>query len=282
MKRRAHPFFWLLLAALALLVWGPLWFMAGGSLMPLDELDTLLGPVLTGCAGSAAWTLLPSWPTLEPLAQLLLDTPEFFVMFWNTCAQVLPQVLGQFLVGAPAAWALSRLRFRGRGALTALYMALMLLPFQVTMVPSYLVLYRLGLMDTVWAIILPGAFSAFPVFIMARGFDAVPRALLEAASLDGAGHFTTFWRVGLPLGAPGILAALVLGFLEAWNAVEQPMVFLKDQSIWPLALYLPRINAENLGLCMAASLMMLAPAALIFLFGQKYLELGIQASGVKE
>lgn len=271
-----------LLGALALLVWGPLWFMAMGSLAPLDELTALLGPVLGDGEGYASWTLLPSWPTLQPMARLLLDTPEFFVMFWNTCRQVLPQVLGQFLVGAPAAWALSRLRFRGRGLLTGIYMALMLLPFQVTMVPSYLVLHRLGLMNTIWAIILPGAFSAFPVFIMARGFDAVPHPLLEAASLDGANRFVTFLRVGLPLGAPGILAALVLGFLEAWNAVEQPLVFLKDPAIWPLTLYLPQIKTDDLGLSMAASLVMLAPAALIFFFGQKYLELGIQASGVKE
>ena len=282
MKRRLNPLLFLPLALLALLVWGPLWFMASGSLMPLDELKAFLGPVLTGQTGYAGWALLPSWPTLQPLAELLLDTPQFFVMFWNTCKQVFPQVLGQFLVGTPAAWAFSRLRFRGKGLLFSLYMMLMLLPFQVTMVPSYLVLNRLGLMDTVWALILPGAFSTFAVFIMAKGFDAVPRPLLEAASLDGAGYFKTFWRVGVPLGAPGILAALVLGFLEAWNAVEQPMVFLKTEALWPLALYLPRINAENLGLCMVASLVMLAPAALIFLFGQKYLELGIQASGIKE
>ena len=282
MKRKFNPLLFLPLLLLALLVWGPLWFMASGSLMPLDELKTFLGPVLTGQTGYAGWALLPSWPTLQPLAELLLDTPQFFVMFWNTCKQVFPQVLGQFLVGAPAAWAFSRLRFRGKGLLFSLYMMLMLLPFQVTMVPSYLVLSRLGLMDTMWALILPGAFSTFAVFIMAKGFDAVPRPLLEAASLDGAGYFKTFWRVGVPLGAPGILAALVLGFLEAWNAVEQPMVFLKTEALWPLALYLPRINAENLGLCMVASLVMLAPAALIFLFGQKYLELGIQASGIKE
>ena len=78
-------------------------------------------------------------------------------------------------------------------------MILMLLPFQVTMVPNYLVLNKLGLLDTHWALILPGCFSAFTVFIMARGFDAVPMVLLEAAALDGAGPFRTFWHVGLPL-----------------------------------------------------------------------------------
>jgi len=158
----------------------------------------------------------------------------------------------------------------------------MLMPFQVTMVPNYLVIDRLGLMDTLWAVILPFAFSAFPVFIMIKGFDAVPRELLEAASIDGAGALRTFFSIGLPLGMPGILAALVLGFLECWSAIEQPMTFIKDQSLWPLSLYLPQIVSDKLGLSMAASLMMLVPTALVFLFGQKYLELGIQSTGSKE
>jgi len=271
-----------LLAAIALLVWWVIWFMIIGSLMSLEELKATVGPALAGLEGSAQWPLLPTWPTLQPIVELLLDTPQFFVMFWNTFKLVIPSVLGQLFVGAPAAWALSRLRFPGRRALATVYIALMLMPFQVTMVPNFLIIDSLGLMDTLWAVILPFAFSAFPVFIMMRGFDAVPRALLEAASIDGAGHFRTFVSIGLPLGVPGILAALVLGFLECWNAIEQPMTFLQDPALWPLSLYLPQIVADRLGLAMAASLFMLLPAALVFLFGQKYLELGILAAGIKE
>ena len=271
-----------ILIALALLVWWVLWFMLMGSLMSLEELNATIGPVLGEADGEATWSLLPSWPTLQPIIELLLDTPQFFVMFWNTFKIVIPSVLGQLVLGAPAAWALSRLRFRGRKTLTTIYITLMLMPFQVTMVPNYLVMDQLGLMDTLWAVILPFAFSAFPVFIMIKGFDAVPRALLEAASIDGAGYFRTFFSIGLPLGVPGILSALVLGFLECWSAIEQPMTFIKDPSLWPLSLYLPQIVADKLGLAMVASLMMLIPAALVFLFGQKYLELGIQSAGIKE
>jgi len=270
------------LVAIAMLVWWVLWFMLMGSLMSLEELTTTIGPALEEAQGNATWPLLPSWPTLEPIVELLLDTPQFFVMFWNTFKLVIPSVLGQLLIGAPAAWALSRFRFRGRTALTTVYIALMLMPFQVTMVPNFLVIDNLGLMDTLWAVILPFCFSAFPVFIMMRGFDAVPRELLEAASIDGAGYFRTFFSIGLPLGVPGILSALVLGFLECWSAIEQPMTFIKDQSLWPLSLYLPQIVSDKLGLAMATSLMMLIPTALVFAFGQKYLELGIQSAGIKE
>jgi len=270
------------LTALAFLVWWVLWFMLSGSLMSLEELQATIGPALGEAEGSASWPLLPTWPTLQPVAELLLDTPQFFAMFWNTFKLVIPSIVGQLLFGAPAAWALSRFRFRGRKVLTTLYITLMLMPFQVTMVPNYLVIDQLGLMNTLWAVILPFAFSAFPVFIMLKGFDAVPRELLEAAAIDGAGYVRTFFSIGLPLGMPGILAAMVLCFLECWSAIEQPMTFIKDQSLWPLSLYLPQIVSEKLGLAMAASLMMLIPTALVFLFGQKYLELGIQSTGIKE
>ena len=196
-------------------------------------------------------------------------------MFWNACKLAFPQVAGQLVVAAPAAWAFSKLEFPGRRVLYGAYLVLMVLPFQITMVPNYLVLDRLGLMDTPWAVILPGVFSAFPVFIIKKGFDAVPQSLLEAAALDGAGPLRCFVSVGLPLGLPAVLSAATLGFIEAWNAIEQPMLFLKDKANWPLSLYLSKITAGDLGLAMVASLMMLAPPLLLFLTGRKYLEQGI-------
>ena len=272
----------ILLTIPALLIWWVIWFMIIGSLLPVDELNATIGPALGGAGTQSHWPLLPSWPTLQPIVELLLDTPQFFVMFWNTFFMVIPAVLGQLIFGAPAAWALSRLRFKLGKHILVVYVALMLMPFQVTMVPNYLVINQLGLMDSLWAIILPFAFSAFPVFIMVHGFNAVPREMLEAAAIDGAGHFRTFFKIGLPLGMPGILAALVLGFIECWSTIEQPMTFLQSPTRWPLSLYLPQIVSEQLGLAMAASLIMVLPPILLFLFGQKYLELGIQSTGIKQ
>lgn len=275
-------FIGMILALLACLVWVPLWMLLTGSLMGAEEVEQNLAPVLSETGGSAVWPLLPMYPTLQPYVELLLDTPEFFAMFWNSCRQVFPVVLGQVLIGAPAAWAFARFQFPGRKALYGLYIVLMLMPFQVTMVSSYLVLDGLGLMNTIWAIILPGAVSTFPVFLMVRFFAAIPSALTEAAALDGAGPLAIFLHIGLPLGAPGILSAVVLGFLEYWNALEQPLTFLQDKTLWPLSLYLPTVTAENAGASLAASVIMLIPALLIFLFGQRYLEAGISASGMKD
>ena len=266
----------LALTLLALFTWWVLWFMGMGALTPEDELLATIGPALQSESREpAVWCLLPSWPTLQPLVQLLLDTPTFFAMFWNACKLAFPQVAGQLVVAAPAAWAFSKLEFPGRRVLYEAYLVLMVLPFQITMVPNYLVLDRLGLMDTPWAVILPGVFSAFPVFIIKKGFDAVPQSLLEAAALDGAGPLRCFVSMGLPLGLPAVLSAATLGFIEAWNAIEQPMLFLKDKANWPLSLYLSNITAGDLGLAMVASLMMLAPPLLLFLTGRKYLEQGI-------
>lgn len=270
---------WLLLP-FAMLVWAPVWLLFMGAITGKAELQYAWGPALES-GGRASLVLLPSWPTLQTLIELLLDTPEYFVTYWNTCLQVLPQVVGQVLVGAPAAWALSRLEFPGRRVLRGLYIALMVLPFQVTMVPSYLTLHTLGLLDTVWAVILPGVFGTFPVFIMQRGFDAVPKELLQAASIDGADLWQQFYRIGLPVGLPGILASSTIGFLDAWNALEQPMTFLKTASLWPLSLYLTNTTGKDLALTMAASLVMLLPAMLFFSFGQKYLEQGILTGAVK-
>ena len=182
---------------------------------------------------------------------------------------------------APASWAFAKLRFAGRRFLLLGYIALMVLPFQVLMVPNYLIATRLGIYDTPLSVILPGVFSAFPVFIMTRSFQDVPNELLEAAKLDGATAWQIFWKIGVPLGYAGIFAALVLNFIEGWNAVEQPLLFLKSQSNWPLSMYMNDIVTDNLGIAMAASLLSLIPAMLVFLYGQTYLELGIQAGGIK-
>ncbi|MEN6419970.1 MAG: carbohydrate ABC transporter permease [Clostridiaceae bacterium] len=280
--KRFRPVSFVLLFLLALLVWGPLWMLVTGALTPTGELRTHLSGVLGASDELASWSLLPNRVTLKHAVELLLDTPAFFRVFWNSCIQVFPAVLGQILVGAPAAWALSQMQFRGRNALFRLYIVLMILPFQVTMVSSYIVLDRLGLIDTPFAVLLPAVFSAFPVFIMTKFFTGIPREMLEAARMDGAGEWSIFFRIGLPLGLPGVLSAALLGFVEGWNAVEQPITFLKTPSLYPLSIFLPATTVENAGVSFVSAVITLLPAVLIFLFGQQYLEQGIIASGIKE
>lgn len=170
---------------------------------------------------------------------------------------------------------------RGKNVLFTIYVVLMLLPFQVTMLSSYLTLDRLSLLDTQWAVILPAVFSTFPIFIIYGGFRAIPKSLIEAARIDGAGEIYIFFMAGIGLGKGGILSALVLGFLEYWNMIEQPFAFLEDKTLWPLSLYLPEISWTQAGFAFAASVMMLIPAIFVFVMGQDYLEQGIIYSGLK-
>ena len=271
----------LILVFIAFFIWIPLWMLLSGTIMGSAELSENLAPVLEGGEGTAVWPVIAQYPTLQAYVELLLDTPQFFTVFWNSCRQVFPVVIGQIFLGAPAAWAFARFNFRGKKLLYTLYIVLMLMPFQVTMVSSYLVLNKLRLIDTVWAVILPGAASTFPVFIMTRFFMAIPETVMEAAAVDGASPFQSFVRLGIPLGASGILSAVVLGFLEYWNAMEAPQAFLKNQALWPLSLYMANITADNAGVSLIASLITLTPPLLIFLSGQKYLEQGIISSGMK-
>lgn len=260
----------------------PVLFLVCGSMMGETELSALLAPVLGEAGGFASWKLLPEYPTLRSYVKLLLDSPEFFVMFWNSVKITGSVLAGQILVGAPAAWGFARYHFPGKKILFTLYIALMMMPFQVMMLSNYLVLNSLGLLDTLAGIILPAVFSTFPVFLMYRFFQGIPEAVLESARLDGAGDFQIFVRIGIPLGSPGMISALVLGFLENWNLLEQPMAFLKTKEKWPLSLYLPNISMEQAGSAFAASVLVLLPSVLVFLAGQDYLEQGIVSTAVKE
>lgn len=282
MKKGRHIFSYVLLAAVGFVMVFPVTMMIFNSLMGALELQESYGSVLGTGTGEVSMHLLPKYPTLLPYVELLLDSPDFFVMFWNSCTQVFPVLIGQILIGMPAAWAFGRYRFRGRKPLFLLYMILMVMPFQVTMVSSYLVLSRLNLLDTAYAVILPGVFSTFPVFIMEKFFRSIPDALIEAAKVDGAGPLQIFWQVGAPLGVPGIMSSLILNFLEYWNAIEAPMTFLKTKSKLPLSLYLPEITTDQISVSFAASVIMMLPAVLGFLWGQEYLQQGIIASGLKE
>lgn len=288
MKRKIVKFLGnLLLISMILLVCIPVFYVVAGSVKSGRELTTSLFPIIADESGAIYedtihWSLLPNYPTLMNFVKLLLFTPQFYIVFWNSMKITVLILLGQLLVSVPAAWAFARFEFRFRKLLFTIYIILMLMPFQVTMLSSYLVLNQAELLDTHWSVILPAVFSTFPVFLTYRGFRSIPKALIEAAKMDGAGELMIFLRIGIPIGSSGILSSLVLGFLDCWNLVEQPLAFLRDKSLWPLSLYLPEISLEKAGLAFAASVVTLLPAVFVFIIGQDYLEQGIVAAAIKE
>jgi len=250
--------------------------------MSAGELSSNLKPVLTGTGAYATWSIFPRYPTLSSLVEILLDAPQFFTMFWNSAKITIFILLGQLMVGVGAAWGFAKYDFPFKKIVFTIYIVLMMMPFQVTMLSNYLVLDKLNMIDTHPAIILPAMFSTFPVFIMYNFFCGIPDSIIESAKIDGAGAAAIFVHIGLPLGSAGIISAMVLGFLEYWNLIEQPLAFLKTKALWPLSLYLPNISLDNAGMAFAASIVTLLPAILVFFSGQDYLEQGIVASAMKE
>lgn len=269
------------LLALTLLICFPIWFAVTGAFSAQWELEAKLSPIFSAGEGIAAWSALPAAPTLKSLVEVLLDSPGFFTMFWNSVMISLGVLGGQLLTAVPAAWALARFPLRGKKRILTAYIVLMLMPFQVLMLPQYLVLQKLNLLDTLGAVILPAIFSTFPVFLLHRFFKAIPQEILEAARLDGAGELRIFCQIALPLGAPGIMSVCILTFLDSWNMIEQPMTYLKTKALWPLSLFLPEIGMADMGMGFAAALLMLIPALLLFFSCEEYLEQGIALSGGK-
>lgn len=284
MKRQRSRGFrqWLIrgiLLAVFIIMAVPLFVLLVHSLMGRQELLETCGAVLADYGEYAKVRIFPTYPTLRAYVRLLLDSPEYFTAFWNSMIQTVGVLLGQLLTAVPAAWAFAQFRFPGKRGLWFVYMLLMVLPFQVTMVSGYLVLNTVNLMDTRAAVILPGIFSTLPVFILRKTFAGIPREILEAAQMDGAGSLCTFFVIGIPLGMPGIFSVLILSFLEYWNTIEQPMTYLKTKSLLPLSLYLPQMADTDMATAFAASIVTLLPAILLFFGGQDNLEQGIAASG---
>lgn len=266
MKRKLSLF---LIAFGAFIVIYPVIFLLAGSFMHPAELEEHLAPIVSPASqGFADWSLLPQIPTFRSYVKVLLEEPQFFMVFWNSVKIVAGVVAGQLLFGVPAAWGFARI--------------LMMLPFQVIMLSQYLVLRQLSLLDSLWAIILPGAFSTFPVFVLYNFFRAIPESIMESARIDGASEFQIFFKIGIPLGKTGIIAALLLQFLEYWNVVEQPLIFLDREELWPLTLYLPEISLENAGQSLVAAVITLVPTMILFFLCKDHLEKGIVASAVKE
>ena len=225
--------------------------------------------------------VVPKKATLSQYAALLFDSPVYLHMFWNSVKLVAPIVLGQILVSAPAAYALTVLKFRGKEGLFFLYMIVMLLPLQVTLMPNYIVADWMGITDSCLAIILPGICNPLGVFLLRQFMKSMPDAYIEAAKMDGAGHGKIFLWVVLPMVKHGIAAVAMLTLLDYWNLVDQAVIFIQNSEAQPLSIFLAKINSGQLGIAFAGSCFYALPVLLVLLYGQEYLKNGIAITGLK-
>ncbi|MCL2060645.1 MAG: carbohydrate ABC transporter permease [Oscillospiraceae bacterium] len=236
---------------------------------------------LRGRTHYAEYRLIPGNATFEQYGALLFKTPVYLDSFMNSLELALPIVLMQAAVGPLAAYGFTAWKFRYKEMLYCVYIIVMVLPFQATLVSNYIMADRLGILDTRLSVILPWGFGPFAVFVVRQCMKGVPYSVFEAAQIDGAGHIRRFVHVALPLSKAGVAALAILTFADAWSMVEQPMVFLKDASMEPLSVILYRIGQENIGLVFAASVFYMLPAAWVFLYGQEHLERGVRLSALR-
>ncbi len=222
---------------------------------------------------------IPDMVSFSQYSTVLLKSPEYLLKFWNSVILVGPIVFFQLLVASLAAYGFSRYRGRIREIIFFSYIILMLMPYQVTLVPNYLVSNWLKLIDTNWAIWLPGIFSPFAVFLLTKFMRRIPTSVIEAAQIDGAKESQIFRRVCLPLCKGAICSAAILIFIDYWNMVEQPLILLSNAEKHPLSVFLSKINAGEIGLAFAVATIYMVPSLLVFLYGEDYLVEGITYQG---
>lgn len=225
--------------------------------------------------------LIPEKVSLLQYYHALLRKPNFIIMFWNSVTFTVPILFGQILVSSLGGYAFAKLRFPLREPIFFLFIIVMLMPYQVTLVPNYIILDKLNLIGSYLSIILPGVFSAFGVFLLRQFIKGIPDEFVEAARMDGAGHIGAFFYIIAPQCKGGIASLAILSFIDNWNMVEQPLIFIKDSYKYPLSVYLSFINESDMGIAFACGLLFMLPAVLVYIYGEDYLVEGVQLSGIK-
>lgn len=267
-----------LMAAIVVL---PLAFTVLNAFMGNEEFFRYYGGLLTGGTEYVTLHLLPESWTAEGFVTVLLSTPEYLMKFWNSMGMTTAIALGQISVACLAGYGFSKFRFPFRDQLFVLVIILMMMPYQVTLVSNYIVLDQMNLIGGYASLILPGIFSAFGVFLMKQSMDLVPQDILESAKLDGAGPLRIFFSIVLPCVKSTVASLLILNFIDNWNMVEQPLIFLQKKSMYPLSVFLAEsINGSGVEI-FACGVLAMIPVMLLFMNFHEELQKGIEASGVK-
>ncbi len=222
---------------------------------------------------------IPDRVSFSQYITVLLKSPDYLLKFWNSVILVVPIVVFQLAVACLAAYGFTRYQGRVREIIFFAYIILMLMPYQVTLVPNFLVSKWLNLLDTNWAIWLPGIFSPYAVFLLTKYMRRIPVSILEAAKIDGAGEWQIFTQMCMPLCKGALCSVAILIFIDFWNMVEQPLIMLSDEQMHPLSVFLSKINTGEIGLAFAVATIYMVPTLLVFLYGEEYLVEGITYQG---
>ena len=225
---------------------------------------------------------IPDKVTLDQYRAVLITNSDYLIKFWNSVWLTVPITLFQLLVAILTSYGFSRYPSKLKGIIFFAYIILMIMPYQVTLVPNYLVAKKFGLLNTRSAIILPAIFSPFSIFLLTKVMRRVPVSYVDAAKLDGAGELQILTKIYMPICRNAIISVGMLVFIDYWNMVEQPLILMSSdeaKAMHPLSVFLSQINTGDVGLAFAVGVVYMIPTILMFIYGADSLVDGIAYSG---
>ncbi len=255
----------------------------GAALMLFPFLWTVVTSITPGGSLAGGPSLIVENPTLEAYQKLLDSMPMWRIVI-NSFAIAIASTLLQLVTGSMAGYAFGRLAFRGKNVVFALYLATLMIPLQVLIVPLFIQMTRLGLNDTYFALVAPSIASAFGIFLLKQAVESVPRELDEAATIDGAGHVRIFARIILPLIRPAMATLAVLAFMASWNSFLWPLVVIRSTELMTLPLGLATLQGQftsEWNVVMAGSVVSIVPIAIVYLLAQRHIIAGMAHTGIK-
>ena len=226
---------------------------------------------------------IPKEPTVAAYEKVLTKFP-FLKTVANSLFISVTYTVITLISASMAAFAFAKVRFPKADLLLKVFLATMMIPTQVTIIPLFVVMNKLGLINTYGSVLLPSIFRPFAVFLLVQQMRTIPNDYLDAASIDGASTFTVYRKVALPLCAPTLATLSITTFMESWNDYLWPLLMLTDKSKMTLPIALSTLNgayATEYNVLMAGSLISMVPIILIYIFAQKYFENGMMAGGIK-
>lgn len=214
----------------------------------------------------------------------VFSTLPFLSQFWTSVLITVLRTGAQLVLCSMAGYAFARMRFKGRGLLFGLLLAILMIPSQAYLITQYQIIKGMDLLETPWGIVLPGLFSAFGTFLMRQAFLSLPRELEEAARLDGCSVWQVFWKVMLPLVRPSMFAVAITTVLWSWNDLLWPLIVTTREENMPLSVGISTLAGQytkDWALMMAASVMAMAPIFAVFFAMQRKVIEGLATSGLK-
>ncbi len=251
------------LGCITLLFLLPIIYMLANSFMTSAEIAE---KYTTNSEHYAGFHLIPDRFSLEQYYQAFLRRPQFLKLFWNSMLITVPIVAVQTIVSVFAAFAFTKLRFPLRDALFFIFIILLILPSWVTLMPNYMMIQRMGLLDTVWSLILPSSFTAFGVCLLRQYMRYVPDETIEAAKIDGASTVKILFKIVLPQVKGGVASLIILTFIDSWNMVEQVIIYISDKEKYPLSVALSEYAATDSGIIFACGVIFMFPPLLLYLY----------------